>query len=188
MVTLSKDTILFINRFLPNVIMCLMDKNASRTEFINIKILKNLKLDIYFYPKKNHELKSSKDTLLNILAKRIRFSVSSDSITSKVYSIKIIDTTKLMNHVNNSSNHGTRLKKNVIEVYSNTLPSIFNDLEDNIRIYVYYALNDTNRYKMIIPRNNINNLTKYFSKECGIEFVEKEMKVEIARVVFKGKK
>lgn len=185
---LGGDSIRFDNSFFPSIIKTLVDKTTSRTEFVNMKFQKDLKLDIYYYLKKHYELKLNKDTLLNILAKRIRFTVSSDSITTKVYSIKNIDRTKLMNHVDNSGISRTRLPKNKVEVYSSTLPSIFNDLESNIKIYFDYNLNDTSRYKMVIPRDNINNLLTYFIKECGIEFVEKEMKVEITRVVFNDKK
>lgn len=188
MSSIGNDTILFNNRFLPEVIKCLIDKSSSRTEFVNMKSRKYLKLDIYYYPKKNHELKSNKDTILSKLGKKIKFSLTTDSITSKVYSIKIIDRNKLLSHLDMSNKSMTRLPKKTIEIYSSTLSSIFQDLENNIKIFIDYDLDDNSRYKMVIPRDNTDNLIAYFNKECGIKFIEKEKKVEITKVTFNDQK
>lgn len=41
---------------------------------------------------------------------------------------------------------------------------------------------------MIVPRENINSMIDYFKNECGIDFLEKQGKVEIAKVTFKNLK
>jgi hypothetical protein len=185
MYALGKDSLLFINCFTPNVIKTLIDKSSSRVEFVNMKIQKDMKWDIYYHPKRNQEFQTNKDTLLKILGSKIKFSISSDSLLSKVYTLKIADPAKLKRRVDNySKTTSTRLFKKKIEYYKSPLSSIFKDLESNLKIYIEYNMSDTNHYTMVVPKDNINNLISYFNNECGIELIEKEKKVEITKITF----
>jgi len=167
------------------VILFLLDKTKSRTEIENMKLKKVLKFDINYIAKKDQELKVSRDTLLKILEKEIRFTTNSDSIISLVYSVMITDQAKLSRHIDKGKLIGYGLPKNRIEIYGSTLSSIFTKLEDNLKVIIKYDLQDSTRYKMDIPRDNVQNLIAYFKDECGIDLIENEMKVEKTKVIFK---
>jgi hypothetical protein len=182
---LSLDSICFNNSFLPTVIKLLIDKTSSRTVFENMGNNKYTKLDIYYGAKRSQLLIISKDTLIHLLGNRIKFAITFDSISSKVYAISIVDKTKLERHIDNGKLFRTSLPENRIEIYGGTLSSISKDLENNLKILIDADLDEKAHYKMVIPSDNINNLMAYFKEECGIEFIEKQMKVEIAKVTFK---
>lgn len=88
-----------------------MDKNESRIEFINMKTQREMRFDISFYPKKGSDIQTNNYTLLNILANKIQFSTSSDSVLNKVYSTRITDPDKLKKHIDNISQSMTRWPK-----------------------------------------------------------------------------
>jgi hypothetical protein len=83
---LSKDSIRFDNRYFSNAIKYLMEKTSSRIELVNMTSQKILKLDICFYPKRDYELKACRDTLIDILKNKFKFSIYTDYVLSKAYS------------------------------------------------------------------------------------------------------
>lgn len=188
--TTCRDSLYFNNCFLPNIIMNLTDKTASRTVFENMKYQKNLKFDINYYPKRNQETKASVDTLLQLLGKGSGFSLSFDSIKNKVYTVTITDTIKLAKHIDRSKSNLSRtrwmnLKK--IGFYNRRLSEIFTELENNLKLIIDYFPEDKNLYKMEIPVENISSVIDYFGNECGIKLVEKDANVQITKVVFSKK-
>lgn len=180
----GNDSLIFINTYLATIIKTLVDKTESRIIFGNMTVQKALRLDIHFTTTHQNNLKTNRDSLLAILAKKMNFSVSSDSVLKKVYAVTITDSSKLNRHLTERIGSVVRTSNKEIDLQGISLLSLFQWLENDNKIVIDYSSEDTRQYKLKVPRNNTGELISYLRNDCGINLRGEDRKVAITKVTF----
>ncbi|MFC0876471.1 hypothetical protein ACE01N_07740 [Saccharicrinis sp. FJH2] len=187
---ISKDSIIFTNTDLEDVLMTLSDKTINTCTFVNLTgIRKDFKLDIKYYPAKNtdiSQLKTHKDTILYQLGKKLKYSFELDTSELNTYTVTINDKEKLNNFVSPYSGK-VRFNKRFVCFEGDNL----NNILKNISCYVEGLIIDTSiedplNYRINLKSREKEKVMKLLMQDYGLQFEQKYVKLETA--VFKFQK
>jgi hypothetical protein len=164
----------------------LLDKEEKLIKFVPSDKLDSI-INLQFKTTSNNI--DSKKIILDELLNVYNLKITKTNVLQKVWELKILNSTFLMNHKSDLQDESTiTFSPNEIYMKSVSLNKLVEAINLNYDKYVFTKTFLTNNFNFKIKKNNFDNLRKSLKNEYGLTLEASEKEIEEINVDFKTPK
>lgn len=186
-VVLDNDTLEIIHYNLPHVLKILTDRHENNLEMKGDVPEWDTDYNLYFYLKDSTvTYENYLGEILDHLGDEFGYTYSYDTLRKKIYYPEIIHPKKLLRYETNNEVSYYSLGENYMGFEGNRLESILKAFTRNVKgLYIKPNIDDSLHYQMRVPSSVKDKILSFFQEDVGIQFIERDEKVEMLTFDFK---